>query len=293
MPLGPPSAPITGDSHAHLLEPLAKLAAEIGFTFAFSELDGSCGGFCDYRAKPIVVEARRAPNAKVRVVVHELAHALGGASRSPGDSLKHSTDGIKPPPTSPAPRLGSRPTSSRSPTSPGGVSTARWTPSPKPLPSSTRSPPGSRTRSASARAPSSPARHSSQPARGSRRPPARQPWSRPSIPPSRSHSRRRRVRAGSRMPAAELPASRRSRQSAARTAHVPSSRSSTRPSRRHERPTSPAASPATRSLSRATQVHPARRSQPARPTRLPPAARQRAPRPAETHMQRHVWGGYR
>lgn len=80
VPIEPPSAPITGDSHAHLLEPLAELAAGIGFAFEFAQLDGSCGGFCDYRAHRIVVEDRQAPNAKVRVAVHELAHALGGSS---------------------------------------------------------------------------------------------------------------------------------------------------------------------------------------------------------------------
>jgi antirestriction protein ArdC len=80
VPLEPPSAPVTGDSHAHLLDPLAELASEIGFSFEFAELDGSCGGFCDYRAKRIVVEDQQAPNAKVRVAVHELAHALGGSS---------------------------------------------------------------------------------------------------------------------------------------------------------------------------------------------------------------------
>lgn len=47
---------------------------------SYAELDGACGGFCDYRAKRIVIEQRLAPNAKVRVGVHELAHALGVSS---------------------------------------------------------------------------------------------------------------------------------------------------------------------------------------------------------------------
>lgn len=79
-PLEPPSVPIDGDSHGHLLKPLARLAAEIGFSMSFAQLDGQRGGFCDYEAKRIVIEERRAPNAKVRVAVHELAHALGVSS---------------------------------------------------------------------------------------------------------------------------------------------------------------------------------------------------------------------
>ena len=79
-PLEPPSVPIDGDSHAELLEPLAALARELGYVMSYAELDGACGGFCDYRARRIVIEERQAPNAKVRVAVHELAHALGASS---------------------------------------------------------------------------------------------------------------------------------------------------------------------------------------------------------------------
>ena len=78
-PLEPPSVPIDGDSHAHLLEPLAELATELGYDMSYAELDGACG-FCDYRSKRIVIEQNLAPNAKVRVAVHELAHALGVSS---------------------------------------------------------------------------------------------------------------------------------------------------------------------------------------------------------------------
>lgn len=80
-PLEPPSAPIEGDSHAHLLEPLAQLAGELDYSLSFAELDGERGGFCDYRSKRIVIAARQAPNAKVRVAVHELAHAMGVSSQ--------------------------------------------------------------------------------------------------------------------------------------------------------------------------------------------------------------------
>jgi len=83
-PLEAPSVRIDGDSHGHLLIPLARLAAEIGFPMSFAELDGKRGGFCDYRAGRIVIEDRQAPNAKVRVAIHELAHALGVSSRKFG-----------------------------------------------------------------------------------------------------------------------------------------------------------------------------------------------------------------
>ncbi len=81
VPLEPPSVPIDGDSHARLLEPLAGLAEKVGFSLSFAHLGGDCGGFCDYRAKRIVIEDRQAPNAKVRVAIHELAHALGVSSQ--------------------------------------------------------------------------------------------------------------------------------------------------------------------------------------------------------------------
>jgi len=79
-PLDPPSAPIDGDSHGHLLKPFARLAEDVGYRMTFAELDGERGGFCDYTAKRIVIDDRHAPNAKVRVAIHELAHALGVSS---------------------------------------------------------------------------------------------------------------------------------------------------------------------------------------------------------------------
>ena len=75
-PLEPPSVAIDGDSHGLLLEPLACLAGEVGFSMSFAELDGERGGFCDYCAKRIVIEDRQAPNAKVRVAIHEYADLL-------------------------------------------------------------------------------------------------------------------------------------------------------------------------------------------------------------------------
>ena len=48
---------------------------------SFAQLDGQRGGFCDYQAKRIVIDECQAPNAKVRVAIHELAHALGVSSK--------------------------------------------------------------------------------------------------------------------------------------------------------------------------------------------------------------------
>jgi hypothetical protein len=76
-PLEPPREPLTGDSHRHLLERLQAFAPTIGFTAAFEAAPGSAGGWCDARAKRIVVDAGMPANAQVRVLVHELAHALG------------------------------------------------------------------------------------------------------------------------------------------------------------------------------------------------------------------------
>lgn len=75
--LQPPVQPITGDSHAHLLAPLHAFAAELGYTVRHRALDGAADGWCDRQRMEIVVNDHVAANAQVRVLVHELAHALG------------------------------------------------------------------------------------------------------------------------------------------------------------------------------------------------------------------------
>ena len=47
-------------------------------------LDGSADGWCDPAKRQIVVNANLSGNAKVRVLVHELAHALGVGHREHG-----------------------------------------------------------------------------------------------------------------------------------------------------------------------------------------------------------------
>ena len=73
----PPCEPLTSDSHAHLLAPLAKFAGSLGYAVSFEVIDGSVGGWCDPKNKRIVVDAGAAPNAQLRTLIHECAHALG------------------------------------------------------------------------------------------------------------------------------------------------------------------------------------------------------------------------
>ena len=76
--LEPPREPITGDSHAHLLTPLGNLAVELGFSVGFRPLSAAGpDGWCDPVKREIVVRESLPANARVRVLVHELAHALG------------------------------------------------------------------------------------------------------------------------------------------------------------------------------------------------------------------------
>jgi hypothetical protein len=77
VPLTPPSQPITGDSHNHLIAPLIAHAAALGYTVKTRELpDDGPGGWCDPKQKHIVV-ATGPGNRQVRTLVHELAHAHG------------------------------------------------------------------------------------------------------------------------------------------------------------------------------------------------------------------------
>ena len=77
VPLEPPRQPITGDSHRHLLEPLRRLADELGYRIEVRELpESGPGGWCDPKARQIVI-ADGPGNRMVRTLVHELAHALG------------------------------------------------------------------------------------------------------------------------------------------------------------------------------------------------------------------------
>lgn len=77
VPLVPPSQPITGDSHRHLIAPLTAHAAELDYTIEIRELpDDGPGGWCDPTRKQIVIATGPA-NRQVRTLVHELSHAHG------------------------------------------------------------------------------------------------------------------------------------------------------------------------------------------------------------------------
>lgn len=78
IPLAPPTSPITGDSHADWIPALIDHAATLGYDVAFDqELPPGAEGYCDHEAKHIVVNHEAPPNAQVRILVHELAHAHG------------------------------------------------------------------------------------------------------------------------------------------------------------------------------------------------------------------------
>lgn len=75
--LEPPHEPLTGDSHAHLLAPLRQFAESLGYSVSFEPIEGSAGGWCDPKAKQIVVDSGVSGNAQLRTLIHECAHALG------------------------------------------------------------------------------------------------------------------------------------------------------------------------------------------------------------------------
>jgi hypothetical protein len=77
VPLSPPTEPIEGDSHGHLIAALQELAREIGYRVEVRDLpEAGPGGWCDHDHRQIIV-ARGPVNRQVRILVHELAHALG------------------------------------------------------------------------------------------------------------------------------------------------------------------------------------------------------------------------
>jgi antirestriction protein ArdC len=73
----PPCEPVTGDSHERYLAPLKDLAASMGIAVYEYAPTSAAQGFYDEAGKRIVISTELAPNAKVRTLVHELAHAHG------------------------------------------------------------------------------------------------------------------------------------------------------------------------------------------------------------------------
>ena len=72
-----PREPITGGSHGRYVATLEAFAGSLGYSVSSEALEHA-GGYCDARNHRIVVSSSiDAANARVRVLVHELAHALG------------------------------------------------------------------------------------------------------------------------------------------------------------------------------------------------------------------------
>jgi len=76
-PLEPPCEPLTGDSHAHLLAPMQAFTESLGFTVSVESIPGRTGGWCDQKARRIVVDKNQPANARLRILIHETIHALG------------------------------------------------------------------------------------------------------------------------------------------------------------------------------------------------------------------------
>ena len=77
VPLAPPCEPLTGDSHAHLIAPMCAFTQSLGFTVSFESIEGSAGGWCDFKKKRIVIDADQPANAQLRTLIHESIHSLG------------------------------------------------------------------------------------------------------------------------------------------------------------------------------------------------------------------------
>lgn len=84
----PPTQPIAGEDLAHLLGPLGRFAASIGYAFEVKAIPAGAQGKCNRSERRIAVEevgGDFSPNAQIAVGVHELAHALVVVDRREGD----------------------------------------------------------------------------------------------------------------------------------------------------------------------------------------------------------------
>jgi len=85
LPEPPPVAPLTGDSHAHLLLGLERGASETGYAVERREkMPGQAQGFVDHERRLIALSSTLEPNGQVAVLVHELAHVHGARYRDFG-----------------------------------------------------------------------------------------------------------------------------------------------------------------------------------------------------------------
>lgn len=73
----PPRQPIDGETHAHLIPAAVAYAESLGYSVTFEPQPGARGGSCDIQRKAISVESDKPANARLRTLVHEIAHAHG------------------------------------------------------------------------------------------------------------------------------------------------------------------------------------------------------------------------
>lgn len=86
--LDPPIEPVGGDGLAHLFEPLVAFGASLGLTVDVEPLRGAANGYHEPAADRVVINVvgeRFSPNAQVKTLLHELAHALVRRERREGD----------------------------------------------------------------------------------------------------------------------------------------------------------------------------------------------------------------
>jgi hypothetical protein len=72
-----PRDPITGDTHEGLITPLCLLAGDLGYEVRFQMVPGRANGYCDLTQHLIIIDDAMPPNAQVRTLIHEIAHAHG------------------------------------------------------------------------------------------------------------------------------------------------------------------------------------------------------------------------
>jgi hypothetical protein len=76
VPLDPPLREVTGDELAPVLPRLIALACEIGSLVEFEAMSGQRRGYYELQSRRIAIREDMAPNAHVKTLIHELAHAL-------------------------------------------------------------------------------------------------------------------------------------------------------------------------------------------------------------------------
>jgi antirestriction protein ArdC len=84
-PLDPPLREVTGEDLAPVLPRLIQLGREIGSPVQFEAIPGQRRGYYELESRRIAIREDMAPNAQVKTLIHELAHALLRAERSKED----------------------------------------------------------------------------------------------------------------------------------------------------------------------------------------------------------------